>query len=370
MQVPFVNLKAQSAAIKEELMPVFENLFDNGAFIMGDTLQAFEEAFAVYCEANYAVGVGNGTDAITLALKAQHIGEADEVITAANTFIATAEGIVHAGAKPVFVDIDPQTYNMNIEQLEAAITYRTRAIIPVHLYGQPADMDPILKIAKERGLLVVEDAAHAHGATYKGRKAGSMGTAATFSFYPAKNLGACGDGGAVVTNDEQIAFQLRKLRDHGSVKKYEHDLVGYNSRLDALQAAALSIKLKHLGQWNEKRQRNAEYYREAFNGSPYVELPAVLEGASHVYHLFVVKLVEGRRAELQGFLNELGIQSGIHYPVPLHLSKAFQHLGYSRGDFPVAEECAEKILSLPMFPELNREQIAYVADSVNCFYSQ
>lgn len=365
MRVPFVDLKVQYEAIREELEREFQKVFEKTAFIMGPALAEFEEAFARYCRVKHAIGVANGTDALLLALKALGIGPGDEVITAVNTFIATAEAIVHAGATPVFVDCDPQTYNINVKQLEAKITPRTKAIIPVHLYGQPADMDPILELAKNRGLYVIEDAAQAHGATYRGRKAGSMSQIACFSFYPAKNLGAYGDAGAVVTNDDAIALTVRKLRDHGGVEKYQHDLVGYNSRLDTLQAAVLLVKLKYLDAWNRRRQENAQLYDALLAEVPGIVTPNVLEGATHVYHLYVIRVERGSRDELQRFLRERGVHTGVHYPRPLHLTPAFGYLGYRMGDFPVAERYASQILSLPMYPELTREQIEYVVECID-----
>jgi dTDP-4-amino-4,6-dideoxygalactose transaminase len=365
MQIPFVDLKVQHEAIREELDREFRKVFEKTAFIMGPTLAEFEEAFARYCGVKHAIGVANGTDALLLALKAFGIGPGDEVITAVNTFIATAEAIVHAGATPVFVDCDPQTYTLDVSQVWAKISSRTKAIIPVHLYGQPADMDLIVELAKNRGLHVIEDAAQAHGATYRGRKAGSMGHVACFSFYPAKNLGAYGDAGAVVTNDDAIALTVRKLRDHGGVEKYRHDLVGYNSRLDTLQAAVLLVKLRYLDAWNRRRQENARLYDELLAEVPGVVTPKVLEGATHVYHLYVIRVERGSRDELQRFLRERGVHAGIHYPQPLHLTPALRFLGYTAGDFPIAERFASQILSLPMYPELTREQIEYVTTCIH-----
>jgi dTDP-4-amino-4,6-dideoxygalactose transaminase len=365
MQIPFVDLKVQHEAIREELDREFRKVFEKTAFIMGPALAEFEEAFARYCGVKHAIGVANGTDALLLALKAFGIGPGDEVITAVNTFIATAEAIVHAGATPVFVDCDPQTYTLDVSQIRAKISSRTKAIIPVHLYGQPADMDPIVELAKNYGLHVIEDAAQAHGATYRGRKAGSMGHVACFSFYPAKNLGAYGDAGAVVTNDDAIALTVRKLRDHGGVEKYRHDLVGYNSRLDTLQAAVLLVKLRYLDAWNRRRQENARLYDELLAEVPGVVTPKVLEGATHVYHLYVIRVERGSRDELQRFLRERGVHTGIHYPQPLHLTPALRFLGYTAGDFPIAERFASQILSLPMYPELTREQIEYVVECID-----
>lgn len=370
MQVPFVDLGIQYKVIRSELEVEFQKVFEKTAFIMGSIVKDFEEAFAQYCGVKYAIGVANGTDALILALKALGIGPGDEVITAVNTFIATAEAIIHAGATPIFVDCDPHTYNIDVTQIEAKITPRTKAIIPVHLYGQPAQMDAILEIAKKYNLYVIEDAAQAHGAFYNGQKVGSIGHVACFSFYPAKNLGAYGDAGAVVTNDDEIALTVRKLRDHGGITKYQHDLVGYNSRLDTLQAAVLLVKLKYLDEWNKQRQKNAQLYNKLLSKVPGVITPSVLNGATHVYHLYVVRIEGNSRDELQRYLKERGIQTGIHYPKPLHLTPALKYLGDQAGDFPVAERYSQEILSLPMYPELTEEQITYVVQEIEKFLSK
>jgi dTDP-4-amino-4,6-dideoxygalactose transaminase len=380
MQVPFVDLGVQYRAIKDELEVEFQKVFAKTAFIMGPAVKEFEEDFAQYCGVKHAIGVGNGTDAITLTLKALGIGPGNKVVTAANTFIATVEGIVNAGATPVLVDVDPKTYNIDPIKLKELIT-DVKAIIPVHLFGQPADMDPILEIAADHDLLVMEDACQAHGAKYGvngqlsavgGRKVGAFGDAACFSFYPAKNLGAYGDGGMVVTNDDEVAQTIGKLRDHGSSQKYQHDMVGYDSRLDTLQAAVLLTKLRYLDEWNEMRRRNAKIYDELLGEIDGVVPPGpgVLDKATPVYHLYVIYLEKGNRDELQQYLQEKGIGTGIHYPTPVHLSKAFEYLGYKEGDFPVTEDRAKKILSLPMFPELTREQIEYVASQIKAFMKQ
>jgi len=381
MQVPFVDLKMQYEAIREELERELQKVFEKTAFIMGPALKEFEEAFARYCGVKHAIGVANGTDALTLALKALGIGPVDKVITTANTFIATVEAIVHAGATPVLVDVDPKTYNIDPERIVDTLARvhvgtsennNIKAIIPVHLYGQPADMDPILEIAEEHGLYVIEDAAQAHGAEYNGRRVGSFGRAACFSFYPAKNLGAYGDGGMVVTDDDKIALTVRKLRDHGSIQKYQHDLIGYNSRLDSLQAAVLLTKLKYLDRWNEQRRRNAQIYDELLSKVDGVipPGPGVLDKATPVYHLYVIYLERGDRDELRRYLQEKGIGTGIHYPIPVHLTKAFEYLGYKEGDFPVAEDRAKRVLSLPMYPELRREQIEYVVEQIESYMDQ
>jgi dTDP-4-amino-4,6-dideoxygalactose transaminase len=363
MRVPFIDLKLQLSALQEELQQSWTEICQSTAFTLGPQVQQFEEAFAAFCEAKHAVGVANGTDALTLALSALGIGPGDEVITAVNSFIATAEAIVHAGARPVFADIDPNTYNIDIEQIQARITPQTRAIIPVHLYGQPADMDPILKIADRHGLYVIEDAAQSHGARYKGRRVGSLGHAACFSFYPSKNLGACGDAGAVVTGDDRIALAVRKLRDHGGIEKYQHDLLGYTSRLDTLQAAILLIKLRYLEKWNQLRQERARLYNEQLAGLPWIVTPFVSNDVTHVYHLYVIRVEQGSRDELRQYAVKRGVQCGIHYPKPIHLARAFSYLG--RAKFPMAEKSAEKVLSLPMYPELAANQIKYVTEQIN-----
>lgn len=369
MIVPFVNLKSQYEDLKDEMYPLIMDLLTNTEYIMGPAVKEFESAFTNYCGVKHAIGVANGTDAITLTLKAMNISKGAEVITAANTFIATALGIHHAGAQPVFVDVDPDTYNIDSTKLGTALTPRTKAIIPVHLYGQPADMDPILEFARKHNLFVLEDAAQAHGAEYKGKKAGTFGHAATFSFYPAKNLGAYGDGGASVTSDVNIAKSLRMLRNYGGIEKYQHDMIGYNNRLDSIQAAVLSVKLKHLDQWNKMRQTNAELYSQLLKDINEITLPIVIDSASHIYHLYVIQVNNGSREKLQEYLLKKGIQTGIHYPQPIHLTNAFSYLGYKKGDFPVAESLSGKILSLPMFPELSEDQINYVAKHIRSFFN-
>ena len=363
MKVPFIDLKLQYSALQVELQESWAEICQSAAFTLGPQVQQFEAAFAAFCEAKHAVGVANGTDALTLALAALGIGPGDEVITVVNSFIATAEAIAHAGARPVFADIDPKTYNIDIEQIEARITPQTRAIIPVHLYGQPADMDPILQIAERHGLYVIEDAAQSHGARYKGRRVGSLGHAACFSFYPSKNLGACGDAGAVVTSDDRIALAVRKLRDHGGIEKYQHDLLGYTSRLDTLQAAILLIKLRYLDKWNQLRQESARLYNEQLAGLPGIVTPFVLNDVTHVYHLYVIRVEQGSRDGLRQYAGKRGVQCGIHYPKPIHLALAFSCLG--RAEFPMAEKSAERILSLPMYPELAANQIKYVTEQIN-----
>lgn len=366
-RVLLVDLRAQYAKIREEIEAGVHRVLQNADFIMGSEVRSFEQEFATYLGVKHVIGVANGTDALLLSLKALAIGPGDDVIVPANTFVATAEAVIHAGAHPVFVDINSETYTIDVEQIEGRITPRTKAIIPVHLYGQPAEMRRILEIAETHRLYVIEDAAQAHGVAYRGRKVGSWGHMACFSFYPSKNLGAYGDAGAVATNDDQIALVVRKLRDHGGTEKYVHDCVGYNSRLDTLQAAVLLVKLKHLDKWNDMRRGNAQIYNELLSEVPGIVLPAALERAGHVYYLYVIRVDRGSRDGLRQYLEEQGIRTGIHYPTPVHLTPALGHLGHRNGEFPVAERCAGKILSLPMYPELERRQIEYVADHIRSY---
>ena len=362
MNVPFLDLKAQYHALKDELHAAVGEVMENTAFAGGPFVARFEQAFARFCGCKHVVGVGNGTDALWLSLLSLGIGPGDEVITVPDTFIATAEAITYCGAKPVFVDVEEKTYNMDPSLLEAAITPRTKAVIPVHLFGQTADMDPILAIAGAHGLHVVEDACQAHGAEYKGRKAGSMGATGCFSFYPGKNLGAYGEAGAVVTNDDAIAEKIRIFRDHGQSKKYHHGVIGWNARMDGIQGAVLNVKLKYLAGWNEARREHArEYTRLLSSVEGFIE-PREADYAKHVFHIYAIRT--GRRDRLMAALAEQGISCGIHYPVPIHLQEAYHCLGLARGSFPVSEKCAEEFLSLPMFPELTTGQIAYVVDTL------
>ena len=353
--------------IHTNLMKDFQSAFsgtaEKGDFILGKPVEEFENNFATFCDCRYAVGVGSGTDALHLALLSAGIVPGDEVITAANTFIATVLAISYTGAKPVLVDVNPQTYNIDIDKMKKAIGPKTKALLPVHLYGSVADMDEIKEIAAERGLTVIEDACQAHGAVYKGRKAGSMGDAGCFSFYPAKNLGAFGDGGMIVTNNEKLAGQVRLLRNYGSVKKYYHDIKGFNSRLDTLQAGLLNIKLPFLDEWNESRRRAAAFYIRHLADSPCF-VPAVSNDRQDVYHLFVIRT--GKRDQLQAFLKDKGVDTGIHYPIPVHKTAAFEELG--RGDLKITERYAGEILSLPMFPGISEEEAAYVCDMIRKFF--
>ena len=368
MKVPFLDLKAQVSPIRAEINAAIAEVIDNTAFAGGPFVERFEKEFAAFCGAKYAVGVGNGTDAIWLALLALGVGEADEVITVPSTFVATAEAISFAGADPVFVDIDPDTCNMDPAKLEGAITPRTRAIIPVHLFGQPADMDPILAIAGQHGLPVLEDSCQAHGALYKNRKAGTMGIAGCFSFYPGKNLGAFGEAGAVVTDDEELAKKIRVLRDHGQPQKYHHDVIGWNGRMDGIQGAVLSVKLKHLAAWNEARRSHAKKYDALLKEVGAVRIPVEKDYARHVYHIYALR--DPKRDALMSFLGEKGVATGIHYPVPLHMTKAYEYMNMKQGSFPVAELAASEFVSLPMFPELTDDQIAYVCQCIKEFHSK
>jgi len=366
--VPFLDLKQEYQSIKDEVNVSLQQVMDSCRFVLGESVNSFEKEFASFCGTKYAVGVANGTDALRLVLLACGIEKGDEVITVPNTFIATTEAISQTGAKIVFVDINSSTYNIDVSRIEGAINEKTKAIVPVHLFGEPADMNPIMKIAREYNLKVIEDACQAHGAEYKGKKAGSIGDAGCFSFYPSKNLGAFGDGGMVVSNGNEIAQKIKMLRDHGQIKKYEHLVEGYNSRLDEMQAAILRVKLKRLDEWNELRRKNASIYNDLLEDVDEVVMPLEAEYAKHVYHLYVIRT--HRRDELQDWLKSKGIGTGLHYPIPLHLQRVYEYLGYKEGDFPVAEECAKQILSLPMFPELTQEEIEKVVTEIKRFFAR
>jgi len=357
--VPFLDLKTQYAAIRNEIWLSMDEVFNNASFVGGPIVENFEKEFADFCGCGYAAGTSNGTSALWMTLLSLGIGQGDEVITVPNTFIATAEAITYSGAQPVFVDVEERSHTMNPVLLEKAITPKTKAVIPVHLFGQPADMDPIMEIARKHGLFVIEDACQAHGAQYNGKTAGTIGDAGCFSFYPGKNLGAYGEAGAVVTNDSEIAKKIKILRDHGQSRKYYHKVIGWNGRMDGLQGAVLSVKLKHLPAWNEARRKNAALYSNLLMDVEGITLPKEMDYARHVYHLYVIRT--HHRDDLKGYLAERGIECGIHYPVPIHLQEAYRHFGIRKGTFPVAEKCAEQFLSLPMYPELTGEQIEYVA---------
>ncbi len=359
LHVPFLDLRAQHDPLRAELLAAIGEVIDRSAFAGGPMVAKLEEDFAAYCQTCAAVGVGSGTDALWLALLAQGIGPGDEVITVPNTFIATAEAISHCGARPVFVDVDEHTYTLDPRQLERAITPRTKAVIPVHLFGQMADMDPIMEIAHRHRLIVIEDACQAHGAEYKGRRAGSIGQAGCYSFYPGKNLGAWGEAGAVVTNDRALAEKIRILRDHGQETKYHHSCIGWNARMDGIQAAVLRVKLKGLDGGNAARRSHARHYDELLAGLEHLTAPPAAAYGVHVYHLYVVRVPE--RDRILQALARRGIACGIHYPKPVHLQDAYRSLGLGLGSFPVAERCAGEFLSLPMFPELTPTQIDTVA---------
>jgi dTDP-4-amino-4,6-dideoxygalactose transaminase len=350
----------------DEIAQAVKKMMDSTDFILGEEVKLFEQEFAAFCQAGNGVGVGSGTEALHLALRACDITHDDEVITAANTYIATALAISYTGARPVLVDIDPRTYNMDIENLEGAITEKTKAVIPVHLYGQPSDMDPILEVARKYNLYVIEDACQAHGAEYKTRRVGALGDIGCFSFYPGKNLGGFGDGGMMVTNDTNLAQRMRALRNYGQRVKYEHVVKGFNSRLDTLQAAFLRIKLSKLEEWNRSRNGHARYYSELMREFDEIITPEEDPSLTrHVYHLYVIRSED--RDGLQRHLLSKGITTGIHYPVPIHLQKCYQDLGYGVGSFPVTEKYAHRILSLPMFPELTRGQIERIVEEIGFF---
>jgi dTDP-4-amino-4,6-dideoxygalactose transaminase len=363
--VPFVDLQSQHRGLAAEIRQAVDQVLTDCNFILGRQVREFEQAFAAYIGVAHAIGVSNGLDALRIALAALDIGPGDEVIVPANTYIATALAVSALGARVVLVDCDSSTYNLDPKKLERAITSRTRVVIPVHLTGQSADMAPILEIAERRGLQVLEDTAQAHGARYHGQACGSMGIAGCFSFYPAKNLGAAGDGGMIVTENGKLAQRARKLCNYGEVVKYEHAEKGFNARLDTLQAAILQVKLPHLDGWNRRRAQNAQRYRDRLARIPGVELQSVLPECTHVYHLFMIRVA--RRDALRQFLQDRGVQTGIHYPTPIHLQAAYADHGWKKGDFPVAEELASRIVSLPMFPELTAEQIDYVCEQVGEF---
>jgi len=365
-QVPFVDLGAQYRTIEGEIGEATSRVIQQSDFILGREVSLFEEEFAAFCEAKYAIGVDSGTSALELALRAYDIGPGDEVITAANSFIASALAISHAGARPILVDVDPSTYTVDVSAIEKAITPRTKAVIPVHLYGHPAHMNPIRELADKHGLVIIEDACQAHGTRYKGRRTGSLGHAAAFSFYPGKNLGAYGDGGIVVTNDRGIARRLEMLRNYGQKEKYQHLFRGYNRRLDTLQAAVLRVKLRYLEKWNAARRWNAVLYHKFLDGCGLL-LPGEAPGAESVWHLYVIRAEQ--RDALKEHLISRGISASIHYPIPIHVQPAYLDLGYKKGDFPVTESCAHQVLSLPMYAEISQDQIEYVAKTIRNFLS-
>jgi dTDP-4-amino-4,6-dideoxygalactose transaminase len=358
MGVPFLDLKAQYESIRDEVSTAIQGVLDRTVFAGGPFVESFENNFAEFCQCKHSVGVSSGTSALWTALTGLGVGAGDEVITVPNTFIATAEAISFCGAKPVFIDVDEQTFNMNPGLLEAAITDKTKAIIPVHLYGQMCDMDPIMAIAKKHNLFVIEDACQAHGAEYKGKRAGSIGDAGCFSFYPGKNLGAYGEAGAVVTNNTGLLSHIKMFRDHGQEKKYYHSMVGWNARMDGFQGAILDAKLKYLPQWTDARRKNAALYKRWLDPIEGLCPPKETDYAKHVYHVYSIR-TQNRDAIIPA-LAKKEIFCGIHYPVPLHLQDAYKSLGYSRGDFPVTEKCCDEIMSLPMYPELTEDQVKEV----------
>lgn len=360
--IPFLDMKARHAPLREEFLRAIGAVIDSGEFSSGRVIDDFEREFAEYCGSRYAVAVGSGTEALWLTMLSMGIGPGDEVITVPMTFMATVEAIRLVGAKPVFVDIEKHSYTMDPMALEGALTPRTRAILPVHLFGQPAAMDPVLDFARRHRLRVIEDAAQAHGAEYGSRKAGSIGDAGCFSFYPAKNLGAFGEAGAVVTNDGDLAAELRMRRNHGQSSKNHHLLMGWNGRMDAIQAAVLRIKLRYLNEENRARQHHARRYDDGFTGFPDVEFPTSLRDRLHVYHIYAIRIQERQRVIKT--LSARGIQCGLHYPAPAHLQPACADLGFQPGDFPVSERCADEFVSLPMFPELTPEDIGCVVQAV------
>jgi len=366
MKIPFVDLKVQYESIKGEIQKAINEVISKSAFIGGSFLKKFETNFAEFCEVDNCIGVGNGTDAIFIALKLLGIGQGDEVITAANSFIATSEAITLTGAKVVFCDVSEDTYNIDTTLIEDKITEKTRAIVPVHLYGQPADMDKIMEIAKKYDLLVIEDCAQAHGARYKGKRVGSFGDIGCFSFYPGKNLGAYGDGGAMVTNNKILADKMRMYANHGRSEKYNHEFEGVNSRLDGIQAAILDAKLNHLKDWLKRRNDNARLYNSKLEDIKEVIPPVIPDEWDHVFHLYVVRVKN--REKIMDYLKGKDISVGIHYPIALPNLKAYKYLGHKPGDFPISSKLQDEILSLPMYPELSELQINYIVDAVRNFY--
>ena len=360
-EVPYYDLKEQYAALRSEILEAIDRTCRNTAFSLGDEVASFEKEFASYCEARHCIALNSGTSALHLALLSVGVGPGDEVITTPNTFIATAEAIVYTGAKIVFADVDPRTANLDPRRAEAAITPRTKAILPVHLYGRPADMDALQKLADARKIALIEDAAQAHGARYRGRRVGAIGVCGAYSFYPSKNLGAYGEAGAIVTDDDNVAQYCRAARSHGEFRRYFHDFIGYNYRMEGLQGAVLRVKLRHLDEWSDRRKNIAKRYREKLSGVA-LGMPQDDPRDECAYHLFVI-YIENRDA-VQAELKNRGIGTAIHYPLPLHLQKALAHLGYKAGDFPHTERACQHVLALPLFPELRTEQVEYVCDSL------
>ena len=365
MIVPFLDLKAQYQKIKEEIKVRFDNILNSCCFVLGPEVEEFEKNFAEFCEAKYCVACNSGTSAIHLALLSSGVKKGDEVILPTHTFIASAESVSYCQAKPVFVDVDPKTYLLDYKEIESKITKNTKAVLTVHLYGQPVDIDPIKEICMRKNLTLVEDAAQAHGARYKNKRVGGLGNTACFSFYPGKNLGAYGEGGAVVTDNKDIADKIKILRDHGQQKKYHHDFIGFNYRMSAFQGAVLNVKLKYIDEWNKLRREKAHLYNELLKETKVIT-PFEPDYAESVYHLFII--LSDKREELSEYLKENGVYTGLHYPVPIHLQKAYEFLGYKNGDFPHTERISRECLSLPMYPELDKIQIKYVCDLIKQFY--
>ncbi|MBA4538050.1 DegT/DnrJ/EryC1/StrS family aminotransferase [Bacillus aquiflavi] len=370
MKVPMLDLSEQYQILKDEIIETLDSVMTSSRFILGDNVKQLEASIAKFVNANYGIGVANGSDALHISLQACGVQAGDEVITTPFTFFATGGAIARAGATPVYVDIDPVTFNIDATKIEEAITEKTKAIIPVHLYGQAADMDAIMEIAKKHQISVIEDAAQAIGAEYKGKKIGEIGDATCYSFFPTKNLGAYGDGGMIVTKDQQLEEKMKIIRVHGSKPKYYHHVLGYNSRLDEIQAAVLNVKLPHLNKWSEMRRENARYYTQLLNEKlgEKIVTPTEVAERYHVYHQYTIRVKN--RDDLQSFLKENGVASMIYYPVPLHLQPVFAHLGYKEGDFPEAERAAKEVLSLPMFPEMKKEQQEYVVNMIAKYYEQ
>ncbi|MGE5661229.1 MAG: DegT/DnrJ/EryC1/StrS family aminotransferase [Ignavibacteriales bacterium] len=364
-KVPLLDLVKQYKSLEDELKKAFDDVMISGNYIMGHHVDEFEKAMASYCNVKHAIGVANGTDALLLVLDALGVGPGDEVITSPFTFFATAEVVSRLGAKPVFVDIEHDTYNIDSKRLEAAITPKTKVIMPVHIFGQPADMDEVLAMAKEQDIYVIEDACQAIGSRYKGKQIGSLGTAGCFSFFPTKNLGGYGDGGMIVTNDDELARKIKILRAHGSNPKYYHSMIGYNSRLDALQAAMLNVKLNHIDQWNQLRREKAAKYDQALRDLP-IQLPVEKEDRYAVYHLYIIQT--SYRDELMGYLNSKGIASGVYYPVPLHLQEVYKEKGYDRSSLIESEKASLGTMALPLYPEMSLEDQEYVIETVKEFF--
>ena len=366
MNIPFLSFSSTNAKIRDESLKAFEQVFDKSWYILGDAVSGFEKEYASFNNVDFCIGISNGLDALHLALKSVDIGPGDEVITPSNSFIASALAISYTGATPIFAEPDIQTYNINPDEIEKHITSKTKAIMPVHLYGQACVMDRIMDIARKHDLYIIEDNAQAQGATFKNDKTGSFGEVNATSFYPGKNLGALGDAGAITTNDSILAQKVKMLRNYGSIEKYHHESIGYNMRLDEIQAALLSVKLKFLDSWTKERQQIAGWYDEALKNIDGIILPVTAAACTHVYHLYVIRTK--KRDELQDHLKKHSIGSLIHYPIPPHLQKAYENLGYKKGDFPIAEEIASTCLSLPLFPGLTQKEVSFVAETIKNFF--